>query len=184
MLRREAIVLIGLDRYAEALELFERVCPATAGARRRPPVVAGMPSAPGRGTVRIGAIRRGRCADRTGGGSSRAHARRGQQTLWTTWIWLGRTQQRRGRLAEARATFLQARDAAAEALGPEDANALPYVQAYGMFLHQTGKLDEALALREDLVERSRKTFPNGHINIAKYAVDVGETLAAHDAAAM
>ena len=37
-----------------------------------------------------------------------------------------------------------------------------------------------LALRTELLERSRKTFPNGHVNIAKYAWDLGETLAAQE----
>jgi serine/threonine protein kinase/tetratricopeptide (TPR) repeat protein len=183
-LRREAIVLIGLDRYAEALELFERVCPAT-----RRALGADHPSLQEchlrQGVALFGLERYDEAAaliepvaevrERTLG--------RGHQTMWTTWIWLGRSQQMRGRLDEARATFIKARDAAAETMGPEDSSALPYVQTYGMFLHQTGELAEALALRKDLVERSRKAFPNGHINVAKYAWDVGETLAAHDAAA-
>jgi tetratricopeptide (TPR) repeat protein len=106
---------------------------------------------------------------------------RSHETLWTTWVWLARTQQRRGRLEEARAVFLKARDTAAEVMGPDDPNALPYVQVYGMFLHQTGDLDAALALRTELLAQSHRTFPDGHVNIAKYAWDLGETLAARQA---
>jgi serine/threonine protein kinase len=180
-LRREAIALTGLERYPEALALFERVCaqtrealgaehPALQECRLRQGVVlfelqrfeeAAMLIEP------VAAIR-----ERTLG--------REHETLWTTWVWLARTHQRRGRLDEARAIFIKARDTAAEVMGTENANALPFVQVYGMFLHQTGDLAGALALRTELLERSRKTFPNGHVNIAKYAWDVGETLAAQE----
>jgi hypothetical protein len=47
-----------------------------------------------------------------------------------------------------------------------------------MFLHQTGQLEPAYALRMDLMARCQRTLPEGHVNIAKYAWDAAQTMAA------
>ena len=48
----------------------------------------------------------------------------------------------------------------------------------GMFFQQTGALADAEKLRRKLLEQAQTSMPEGHINIAKIAWDLGETLAA------
>jgi tetratricopeptide (TPR) repeat protein/tRNA A-37 threonylcarbamoyl transferase component Bud32 len=97
---------------------------------------------------------------------------------WLGWVWLARGRQHQGRLDEARALFERADGSAARVLGPGHANALPFRQGLGMFLHETGQLAQAYDLRMDLMARCQRTLPEGHVNIAKYAWDAAQTMAA------
>lgn len=96
-------------------------------------------------------------------------------STWVTWVWLARCRQRLGQLDEAESVFLRIRDAANNTLGQSDPNALPFTQTYGMFLEQTGRHREAEVLRRELLDRAKRLLPPGHVGVAKYAWDVGET---------
>jgi eukaryotic-like serine/threonine-protein kinase len=177
-LRREAIVLNSLERYAEALPLIERTCAATQAAlgeshpalqecRLRQGVTLYELQRTKEAMQLIAPVAAVR--ERTLGAAN--------ETMWVTWVWLARTQQRLRQLDAARATFLKARDAARTTFGPESPNAIPFEQTYGMFLEQTGQAAEAEQARREILEKSQRVYPAGHVNIAKYAWDLGETLA-------
>jgi len=104
------------------------------------------------------------------------------EKTWIGWIWLARGYQRTNRRAEARALFERAYAAAIRVNGAEHQNTLPFGQTLGMFFEQTGAHVDAEKLRRVLLAKAMAILPAGHVNIAKYAWDLGETLASqqHD----
>jgi serine/threonine-protein kinase len=178
-LQREAEVLLSLKRFPEALALISQACKAQVaalGADHPRTFICKMR----RGTVLFELGRFDEAAAEIEPVVAFNEQTRGPDSVqtWLSWIWLGRTLQHRGRLDEARALLERAQDEAIRVHGEGDALALPYRQVLGMFLHQTGALADALALREEVLAQSRRALPEGHVNTAKYAWDLAETLAA------
>jgi tetratricopeptide (TPR) repeat protein len=109
----------------------------------------------------------------------------GRKRLWgkdaeitlTTSVWVARAHQRVGHLDVARRMFEHLNTTAIATMGEDNPNALPFGQTLGMFLEQTGQHADAERLRRELIERAKRLLPAGHVIIAKFAWDLGETLA-------
>ncbi|HET6603368.1 MAG TPA: serine/threonine-protein kinase [Xanthomonadaceae bacterium] len=176
--RREAVALTALERYAEALPIMERACATTVAA-----LGSDHPAAHEcrlrHGVVLFELQRFEEAAALIEQAANYRERSLGadNENTWIGWVWLARCWQRSDRIAESRALFERTRDAALAALGPEDPNAMPFEQVLGMHLEQTGQFQAAAALRRSLLEKSQRVFPDGHVSTAKYAWDLGETLA-------
>jgi serine/threonine-protein kinase len=97
---------------------------------------------------------------------------------WISWVWLARGYQMNGDLKRAQALFERIYATANRVDGEGDAKSIPFGQMLSIFFQQTGALADAEKLRRKLLDQARKALPEGHISIAKYAWDLGETLAA------
>jgi len=97
---------------------------------------------------------------------------------WISWVWLARGYQNNGDLKRAQALFERIYATANRVDGEGDAKSIPFGQMLSIFFQQTGALADAEKLRRKLLDQARKAMPEGHINIAKIAWDLGETLAA------
>ena len=182
-IKREAIVLVNMERYDEALPIMQQTCAATRAN------FGDAHYATQDCNLRLGQVlfEKLRFAEATALFEPAAAYR--EKTLgvdsektWVGWIWLARGYQRLDRLKEARALFERAHASAIRVNGENHRNTLPFGQTLGMFLEQTGAHADAEKLRRKLLAQSQAEMPAGHINIAKYAWDLGETLASqqHD----
>jgi tetratricopeptide (TPR) repeat protein len=176
--KREAIVLVNMERYDEALPIMEQACAATRKA------FGDAHFATQDCNLRLGVVlfEKLRFADTVPLFEGVAAYR--EKTLgldsektWIGWVWLARSYQRTGRKDEARALFERAYANANRVNGAGHRNAMPFGQTLGMFFEQTGDHGAAETLRRALLAAARTAYPEGHINVAKYAWDLGETLA-------
>lgn len=108
----------------------------------------------------------------------RANGRVTTENVLTHRVYQARQRQFTGRTAEARAMFEAIYADARERLGADNPKALPYGQTLGMFLMQTGQRAEAEALQRRLIADAGQVLTPGHVNVAKYAFDLVENLAA------
>jgi len=181
--KREAIVLVNMERYDEALPIMQQACAATRAS------LGEAHFATHDCNLRLGVVQMEKLNFAAAAALFEPVAAYREKTLgvdsektWIGWIWLARGYQRTNRLAEARALFERAYAAAIRVNGADHQNTLPFGQTLGMFFEQTGSHADAEKLRRELLAKATAIMPAGHVNIAKYAWDLGETLASqqHD----
>jgi tRNA A-37 threonylcarbamoyl transferase component Bud32/tetratricopeptide (TPR) repeat protein len=182
-IKREGIILTGMDRFDEALPIMQQACTATRAS------LGEAHYATHDCNLRLGVVLfyKERYAD-AAELFKPVVAYRDQalgadaENTWISWIWLARAYQHTNRLKEARALFERASESANRVHGENNPVALPFGQTLGMFLEQTGAHADAEKIRRDLLGKARAALPEGNINIVKYAWDLGETLASeqHD----
>jgi serine/threonine-protein kinase len=176
-LMREAVTLTSLERYDEALPLAKVACDASEKA------LGAEHEATQQCRIREGVIlfelkRFDEAAPLFQTASDFRERLYGPESpnTWLGWVWLARAKQRLGMLDEAQALLERADATATRTLGADDPDAMPYRQTLGMFLEQTGRHDEAYALRMALLKRSQQTMQD-HVITVKFAWDMAETLA-------
>ncbi|MEO8671466.1 MAG: serine/threonine-protein kinase [Tahibacter sp.] len=177
-IKREAIILTQLERYDEALVIAQQACDATRATlgenhyathdcNMRLAIVQFEKKQFGAAVALMEPVAAFR--ERTYGKDA--------EGTWLASIWLARAYQRTDQVPRARELFERVYASAIRLNGETDNKTLPFGQTLGMFLEQTGNHVDAEKLRRKLLSQSKASLPAGHISIAKYAWDLGETLA-------